>query len=196
MPMQPSFAILPMNTSYDRPMLIGIDGAQASGKTTCWNALKPVLSSSKVAFVPEMARIVAPQFGVEAVEHWDSLLTDEPRLREFFEAELALLRQLELGAQHAIIDSSALLITAYARIFLRERFAPPEWARYDWIFYCEPWPTPDVDGFRFIRGRSEVDHAYREVVDQHHNSARLQVLPADESRYDILLAHHIWESLR
>lgn len=175
-------------------MIIAIDGPQHSGKTTCLNSLRARDSlASAVCFVDEVARTIAPSFGVAESADWDRILRDPGRLDAFFDAEFDQLQDEETPP--AVVDGSALLVTAYKRTFLDPMAVPKFAPRYDLIFLCEPWGVAKSDGFRFVRGQAEVLAHYRKLVMEFELSTRVVELPATPERLQLLHAHPVWADL-
>ncbi|HVE95083.1 MAG TPA: AAA family ATPase [Acidimicrobiales bacterium] len=174
-------------------MIVAIDGPQHSGKTTCLESLREHPALAKVHFVEEVARDIAPRFGVSTTDDWCPLLEDRVRLAEFFDAEYDALHALEVDP--AIVDGSALLVTAYQRVFLDASAEPKYEPQYDRIFLCEPWGTPQSDGFRFLAGQVQVLDAYRTLLVELGLFNRLVELPATEDRLVNLKAHPVWRRI-
>ena len=163
-----------------RPLRIAVDGAQSTGKTTLIEQLATHYEN-QFSYIPEAARQVALEFGVQNADDWPALLNDRDQLREFFsEEERWLIAKEKCGS--FIVDSSWLLIQAYREYWEcpRDRSLLTR-ARYDLVLYCPPTNAFVEDGFRFCQGRLEVDQIYRRIAKQSLDG-KLVTLPCAEPR--------------
>lgn len=138
---------------------IAIDGAQSTGKTTLAAALQLELGP-RMRLIPDAARAVALASGVATASDWEGLLADRHRLELFFGLEETWQASQEARPGSFVADGSRALIAAY-RAWLD--CAPPRLVGplYDLVLYCGIDIPFVEDGFRFSRGRVEVDALYR-----------------------------------
>lgn len=156
---------------------VAIDGAQSTGKTTLWRQLRDHYDT-KLDFIPEVSREIAPAFGIINVTDWPVLLADRVRLLAFFEAEEKWLMKQERSSRF-VTDSSLYAIQAYRRVFHFPINKPIlEFPRYDLLFFCALASPFSPDGFRFSEHRERIDAAYRQIVGTRCKEA-LVVLPAE-----------------
>jgi nicotinamide riboside kinase len=146
-------------------MRIAIDGAQSTGKTTLFNHLMEIPLLKSFRFIPEPARSIAKEFGIESAADWQPLLNDAARLSEFFRREEEWLAKEEETSVPFIVDSSFYLIQAYKSCMLKQEFVLPTVSpQYDLILYCPCTNDFEDDGFRFSMGRQAVDQTYRDAL--------------------------------
>ena len=143
---------------------IAIDGAQSTGKTTLFELLRLAFSGD-LAFIPEAARVLAPEFGVQRAEDWPQLLSDKTRLQKFFDAEEEWQLKQQIASSAFVVDSSLMLTWAYRRHFQCSEPAHPDLAgHYDLVLYCPLRHPSHNDGFRFVVGRTSIDSHYKRIA--------------------------------
>ena len=168
-------------------LLVGIDGAQGTGKSTLISALKDHFGS-RLGYVPEAARIIAPTFGVNCSSDWARLLADKPSLEQFFDAEERWIVSRQRAEGHLVIDSSLWVVAAYRQHFnCRSGLAPAREAKYDALLHCGVTEAAKTDGFRFTTGQAEVDAIYRALVAESYDGLTV-TLPAGLERIDAAIA--------
>jgi nicotinamide riboside kinase len=145
-------------------MRIAIDGAQSTGKTTLFHALHASFQCD-FTFIPEGARVIGPQMGIASPEDWLPVLSKQELLVEFF----TRLRDWQIAQEAAstafIVDCSFILHRAYRDYFGASEVRFPE-SQYDLILFCPTGGVPfSQDGFRFERGREQVETRYLELVE-------------------------------
>jgi len=167
---------------------IGIDGAQATGKTTLHQSLRARLESV-FSFIPEASRVIAPSFGVHSAADWVQLLNNREMLGAFFSAEEAWLLREEDTAESYIVDSSLWLTAAYRRYFGYEiKIDILRMRCYDLLLYCPLDAALAVDdGFRFLEGQREIDMIYRDLADTHFSGTFVE-LPGIAFRTEAAIA--------
>jgi nicotinamide riboside kinase len=176
------------------PIRIAIDGAQSTGKTTLVARLEES-DGTRLSYISEASRAIASRFGIAFAGDWDQLIADKGQLSRFFDCEERWQRAKESEAHDFVADGS-LLLTAIYRSYFRAPEPPLLVPPYDLVLYCSPDLPFEDDGFRFARGRDEIDTLYRRNV-MGVLGSRLVLLPFGEPRYphahsaiDELLARH------
>ena len=169
-------------------MRISIDGAQSTGKTTLHLMLSKTLLGSRYIFIPEASREIAPMFGVRTAHDWPKLLTDEKRLKEFFDAEENWQLERQGAGDRWITDSSLYIIAAFKLFFgLAVDKTLLASNLYDLILYCATKDSAlEKNGFRFLQGRDEVDSIYRGLISTFYRGAFFE-LPSGPGRMDVAL---------
>src|SRR5690349_17048047 len=164
-------------------MLIAIDGAQSTGKTTLFEQLRAYYASG-FFFSEEPARVIAPLFEVATSADWSGLLTNTAQLSRFFDEEERIRIECQATHRDIVEDSSLYLIAAYRLTFDVPHDAQLlHGAPYDLIMYCPLDVEIEADGFRFLERRETVDTMYRHLVSQHHHG-RFVELPCGDARLD------------
>ena len=163
---------------------VAIDGAQSTGKTTLHDHLRKVFSDAFV-FVPEASRVVAPQMGVHSRADWEELLANPDRLAAFFDKEEEWLASHHTLDADILVDSSWYMIQAYRKVFSstskqRREHHPV----YDLVLFCSTDCPGEQDGFRFLKGREEVEQIYLTMVSSWPILDFL-VLPPGDTRYQV-----------
>jgi nicotinamide riboside kinase len=164
-------------------MRIGIDGTMSSGKTTLFEKLRRTTFAERFDFVPEASRVVAAEFGVRSQRDWEEVLSSPELLDAFLTREEQWLAANE--SEHCIVDSSFNLIQIYRKLFANDPFpACRDWPKYDLIFFCEATHAAESDGFRFLRGRADIDRLYRRHRKKFHVSEFIDLSP-DTDRFAV-----------
>ena len=147
----------------NRGVVIAIDGAMSTGKTTLFRAIQSEFGD-RLVYVPEAAREVAPDFGISTIDDWAPLLNDPVRLEHFFVREERWLTEQLDKPLPCLVDSSHYVIAAYRRHFGAGAPSPFDSSRYALILYCPPTFDASTDGFRFTDGRASVDRYLTQLL--------------------------------
>lgn len=97
-------------------MLIAIDGAQSTGKTTLFDELRHHFGP-RFHYSREPSRLIATSVGIRTSSDWRRLLASPPELERFFTAEERLRSADQATHDDLIEDSSLYLIAAYRHVF-------------------------------------------------------------------------------
>ena len=165
------------------PIRIAVDGVQCTGKTTLFNALQ-VRYATRFTFIPEAARVVAPLCHIFTEADWQRVHADPDRLAAFYAIEEQWQMTAEDDAGDFIADGSLFVTAAYRQYFGLDPHIHLAVSRcYSILLCCCPSVTFATDGFRFSRGRDDIDILFNNILEQHYTGSVIY-LPSGPERPD------------